>query len=174
MPSIPPLPKQFSAEMICSDGDRTMIYVDNWTRRLDMYPKTSHPRIVINHPDKEVIWSLTPHTKTYSQSKLPRGLERAFDPDTLYDWREEGTEIIDGRIHRRFVGRYRQTRTPIGDAREVCFVDARTGMRRRVDSYDKRGKLVLTIDYRNAKVGRPPRKVFDMPAGYKRGYRRRK
>lgn len=174
MRTIPPLPKRFSAEVIRSDGDRTLIYVDGWSKRLDIYPKTGHPSIVISRPDKEVIWSLAPHTKTYCQSKLPRGFERAFNPDTLYAWTEEGTEKIDDRIYRRFVGRYRETRTPIGAARDVCFVDRRTGMRRRVDSYDKRGKLVLRIDYLNAKIGRLPGNVFEIPPGYKRSYDRRK
>lgn len=47
-------------------------------------------------------------------------------------------------------------------------------MRRRMDSYDVKGELVATIDYLNAKVGPPPRQVFEMPLGYKRGYHRRK
>lgn len=139
-----------------------------------MYPKNGHPSIVISRPDKGVIWSLTPSTKTYSQSQLPRGLEHAFDPDTLYDWTEEGTAMIDGRRCRRFVGRYREARGPIGDAHEVCFVDAKTGMRRRVDSYGVKGKLAATIDYLNAVIGPPPREMFEMPEGYKRGYHRRK
>jgi hypothetical protein len=174
MPALPPFPKSYTAEMVRSDGDRTMLYVDGWTRRLEMYPKVGQSSIIISRQDKRVIWSLSPDTKTYSQAKMPDGMERAFDPDTLYDWSEDGTEKIDGRRCRRFIGRYREARGPIGDAHEVCFVEAKAGMRRRVDSYDMKGKLVATIDYLNAKVGPPPRQVFEMPDGYKRGYHRRK
>jgi hypothetical protein len=174
MSTLPPLPARYSAEVVRSDGDRTILYVDGWMRRLEIYPKTGHPTIVISRPDKGVIWSFTPHAKTYSQAKLPRGLERAFDPDTLYDWTEDGTEMIDGRRCRRFVGRYREPSGPIGDAHEVCCVDSNTGMRRRVVSFDVNGDLALTIDYLNAKVGRPSLAVFEMPEGYKRGYHRRK
>lgn len=174
MSPLPPFPESYTTEMVHSDGDRTLLYVDGWLRRLEMYPKGGRTSIIISRSDKRVIWSLTPDTKTYSQGKMPEGMERAFDPDTLYDWSEDGTETIDGRRCRRFVGRYRETGGRIGDAHEVCFVDAKTGMRRRVDSYDGKGKLVATIDYLNAKVGPPPRHVFEMPAGYKRSYHRRK
>jgi hypothetical protein len=111
---------------------------------------------------------------TYSQAKMPDGMDRPFNPDTLYDWSEDGTEVIDGRRCRRFVGRYREARCPIGGAHEVCFVDAKTGMRRRADSYDEKGEFVARLEYLNAKVGPPPRHVFEMPEGYKRGYHKRK
>jgi hypothetical protein len=174
MPTLPPLPKSYVVEVVRSNGDRAMLYVNGWMRRLDMHPKAGKPSIVISRPDKGVIWSLTPHSKTYSQAKLAGGLDCVFNPDKLYDWNENGATTIDGRRHRRFVGRYSETRIPLGKAREECFIDATTGMRRRVDSYDKKGNLVLRIDYLNAKVGRSPRPVFNMPTGYKRGYHRRK
>jgi outer membrane lipoprotein-sorting protein len=174
MPPLPPFPKSYSAEMVRSDGNRSVLYVDGWTRRLEFYPKSGQPSVVISRADKRVIWSLSPDTKTYSQTKMPAGMERAFDPDTLYDWSEDGIEMIDGRRCRRFVGRYREASGPIGDAHEVCLVDAETGMRRRVMTFDVKGKLALTIDYLNAKVGAPPRHFFEMPGGYKRGYHRRR
>jgi hypothetical protein len=174
MSTLPAFPKSYTVEVVRSDGDRTTLYVDGWMRRLDIHPKTGEPTIVISRPDKGLIWSLAPQNRTYSRAKLPAGWNRVFDPDKLHDWNEDGTEMIDGRRHRRFVGRYSGTQSPIGKAREVCFIDATTGMRRRVDSYNKKGMLALRMDYLNAKVGRPPRTVFDMPAGYKRGYQRRR
>ncbi len=174
METLPPLPTRFTAELTRSDGERTILYIDGWMRRLDMHPKIGPPTIVISRPDKGVIWSLDPLNKTYSQAKLPNGLERAFNPDSLYEWTEDGARTIDGRRHRKFVGRYRAAQAPIGKAREVCYVDAATGMRRRVESYDTKGKLALTIEYLNAKLRKPSRAVFEMPAGYKRGYHRRR
>lgn len=168
MPTLPPLPKSYSAEMARSDGDRSLLFVDGWTRRLEFYPKSGQPSIVISRADKRVIWSLSLETKTYSETKMPAGMERAFNPDTLYDWCEDGVEMIDGRMCRRFVGRHREASGPIGDAHEVCFVDADTGMRRRVLTFDVKGTLALTIDYLNAKVGAPSPDLFEMPEGYKR------
>jgi hypothetical protein len=139
-----------------------------------MYPKNGQTSIIISRPDKRVIWSLSPDTMTYSQAKMPEGMERAFDPDTLYDWSEDGVEMIDGRKCRKFVGRYQQASGPIGDAYEICLIDAKTGMRRRVMTFDMKGKLALTIDCLNTKVGPPPRDIFEMPEGYKRGYHRRR
>jgi hypothetical protein len=82
--------------------------------------------------------------------------------------------MIDGRRCRRFIGIYREASGPLGDAHELYFIDAKTGMRRRVMTFDVKGKLVLTIDYLNAKIGPPPRDVFEIPQGYKRGYHRRR
>ena len=168
------MPKQYSAEMTRSNGDRTQLYVDGWMMRLEEYPRTGPHLITISRPDKRVIWELNPRSMTYRQAKLPPGLERAFDPDSLYDWTEDGTETIGGRKCRRFVGRYREARGPIGDAHKVCFVDVKTGMRRRVDSYDVKGKHAAVLEYVKAKVGPPPREVFELPKAYRRAYHRRK
>ena len=173
MPTLPPLPKSYTAEVVRSDGDRMILYVDGWMRRVELYPKSGGPSIVISRPDKHVTWSLSPETKTYSQAKMPDGMERAFDADTLYDWCEKGMEMIDGRRCRRFVGRYHEAVGPVGKAHEVCFVDAKTCMPRRVVTHDAKGEIALTIDCVNAKVGIPPRRVFELPEGYKRSYRRK-
>jgi hypothetical protein len=170
MSALPPLPGQFSAEVVRSDGDRTMVYVNGRIRRLEMSdPKTGVICIIIGRPDKGVLWSLTPHTKTYSQTKLPkRG--PGFDPFDIYDWKEDGSAVIDGRKCRRFIGRLRDASVS-EDAHEACFVDANTGMRRRMVGYVK-GKATLTIDYLSAVVGPPPSKLFEMPKGHKRVYHR--
>jgi hypothetical protein len=139
-----------------------------------MYPKTGSPRISIACADKRVMWSLDPNTKTYSQAKMPDWMERVINPEEVYDWSENGMEIIDGHKCRKFIGRFQGEPRPIGDAHEVCFIDAKTGMRRRVMTFDAKGKLALTIDYLNVKVGPPPRRIFEIPEGYKRKYTRRK
>jgi hypothetical protein len=121
-----------------------------------------------------VIWSLTPESKTYSQTKFPDNYGRFLDPRTRCDWTEEGIEIIEGRRCRRFVGHYLDALGPVGSAHEICFIDAETGVHSRVVTYDKEGKLALTVDCLNAVVGPPPRSVFEMPEGYKRAYHKRK
>ncbi len=171
---LPPLPPQFSAEIVRSDGDRTKVYLDGSMRRIEMYFQAGQSNIIITRPDKGLMWSLEPEAKTYSQSRLPKGLDRLLDPDTLCEWTLDGTAVIDGHQCRRFVGRYRGQTGPIGEAYELCFVDVKTQMRRRMVTFDLKGKRALTIDYLNSVVGPPPRAVFELPEGYKRGYHRRK
>jgi hypothetical protein len=117
-----------------------------------------------------LILSLDPDTKTYNQTKIPT--RPVFDPGTLYDWSEDGVEMIDGRECRKFVSRDPEASGPFDSEREVCFIDAKTGMRRREVTYNLEGNLALTIDYLNVKIGAPPKAVFKMPEGYKRAYHR--
>jgi hypothetical protein len=175
MPAIPPPPTQLIADLVRSDdGNRSRIYMDGWMRRIEVRDHNGQASIIITRPDKGLIWMLSPDTKTYQQSKLPKNFERAFDPYTVCDWTEDGIEIIDGRRCRRFVGRYLSTIGPVGLAHEFVFIDAKTGVHRRTVTYDKNGKLGITCDCLNATVGPPPPSVFEMPKGYKRGYHRRK
>jgi outer membrane lipoprotein-sorting protein len=171
------MPKQFSEEAIRSDGGRTIAYLDGWKQRLEEWNATGPFRIVICRPDKGVIWSLDPGTKTYTRTKFPKNFGRLLKAATLLegiDWIIDGAEIVDGRRCRRFLGRYRNSDGPAGKAHQICLVDAKTGMRRRMVTFDKNGKKALTVDCVNAVVGPPPRKLFDMPEGYKRAYHRRR
>ena len=131
-------------------------------------PNTGEISILIGRPDKGVLWSLTPHNKTYSQKTLPKR-EPGFDD--IYDWTEDGSAVIDGRKCRRFVGRHRDTSVTV-DAHQVCFVDVKTGMHRRIVGYVK-GEAALTIDYLSSAVGPLPSRLFEMPKGYKRAYHHR-
>jgi hypothetical protein len=118
-----------------------------------------------------VEWSLSPHTNTYSEVKLPpemdAALEQELDRFLSEEWNEDGTEMIDAHLCRRYVGRYREPGFKLaGEARTVCYIDTQTGLRRREYNYDAKGDLVATIDY---SAGPPPRTVFELPAGCKRG-----
>jgi len=164
------MPQQYSGEAIRSDeGVPSKSYVDGWIRRIEIPQKN---RIVISRPDKGLIWMLDTQAQTYSQSKLPKGIDHAFNPDTLYEWTQEGSKNIDGHRYLRFVGRPKDPEA--GDAHELCFIDPKTHVRRRVIAFNKKGEQVLTIDALNVVVGPPPRHIFDMPEGYKRAYHRRK
>jgi len=175
MPTVPPLPKDYSAEMICPDGDRTVLYVRGVMERFEMYPKTRPPRIAIRRPDKGVEWSLLPHTNTYSETVLPSASEFRDIAATLgrmleQEWKDDGTEMIAGRRCWKFVGWNREAIFS-RDSHIVCYVDAQTGTRRRECHYDVSGELVATIDYL---AGSPPRRLFELPEGCKRVYHSRK
>jgi hypothetical protein len=97
-----------------------------------------------------------------------------LDPEMLYEWTAKGHALIDGRRCIRFVGIYRDAKGPVGKAREICYIDAKTGIRRREVSFDMKGKVALTIDCLNVTLGPPAPEVFRLPEGYKRGYHKRK
>jgi len=85
----------------------------------------------------------------------------------------EATEVIDGRHCLRFVGRYRAWVGTSGAAHEVHYIDAKTQMPRRVVTFNLKGKKVITIDTLNVVLRAPPRKLFEIPVGYKRAYHRK-
>jgi hypothetical protein len=146
------------------------MYVDGWMQRIEI---PHQHMVVISRPDRGVMWQLDTEARTYRQAKLPEHLEDAFNPDMLDDWTKEGTEKIDGRRYLRFVAR--SVHPDRAHAiREVCFVDPKTHIRRRITTFDKSGKGVVTIDWLNVVVGPPPREVFNIPEGYKRAYHRRR
>jgi hypothetical protein len=171
MPALPPLPRAYSVESVRSDdGERTRLYVDGWMERIEMPDEHT---IIITRPDLGVIWTLDTQARTYRQSKLPARLDEAFNPDMLDEWTQDGTEKIDGRSYLRFVGRSKNPDFG-GAISEVCFLDPKTHIRRRIVTFNKSGKCVLTIDSVNAVVGPPAHELFDMPEGYKKAYRSRR
>jgi outer membrane lipoprotein-sorting protein len=164
MSMLPPFPKSFTAEAVRSDQEgRLMIYVDGEKKRFVTYSKSGQTEIHISRPvnkHKIIIWKLDPKTKTYSQTKTSADVH-VINPDTLYDWREDGVEMIGGRRCQKFIGKDPETCAPFLDANEICFVDAKTGMRRRMVTYNLEGTLVLTVDYLNAKIGSLPKSLFE-------------
>ena len=169
---LPPFPKSYKCEMVRSDDRiRTVAYIDGDKKRFDETNKMGQPEIVIYRRELGVMWKLYPHTKTYFQSKLDLR-RRVVNPDTFYDWKEEGFKIINKRKCRRFVGREPESCWPYDDAREIYFIDAETGMRRRAITYNLVGTLCLTVDWLNAEVGPQPKAIFEVPKNFRRVYRR--
>ena len=169
MPTVPPLPRQYSAQMVCPNGDRMVLHVHGVMERLEMYPRTRPAIIRIRRLDRGVEWSFSSQTNVYSEKVLPAASESSPPPviESILDrdWKDDGTEMIDDRSCSRLVGRYRAAL--LGrDSYTVCYVDAQTGMRRRENSYDVNGELVATTDYL---PGPPPASLFELPEGSKRG-----
>lgn len=168
-------PKRYAVKVVRSDGEPTeFVYADGPKGRQETrLPDGS--TILISRPDKGVIWTLRPETKTYSQIKFTKEMVKraARFVESLYDWRADGTEVIDRRRCLRFLGRYRQGTGPSGGAHEVQYFDAKTHMPRRLVTFDIKGKKALTVDFLNVVLGPQPRDLFEIPIGYKRGYRKR-
>ncbi len=45
MPSLLPFPKSYTAEMVCSNGDRTILYVDGLNKRREEFPNRRYSRL---------------------------------------------------------------------------------------------------------------------------------
>jgi hypothetical protein len=168
MPTLPPLPGQYSVQTVESNGDRIVLYVDGEKERLELHRRTRRPVIRIRRPDKGVEWSVSSDTNTFSEVKLPpedAELQSEIESMLCNEWDEDGTELIDGQPCARFVERSRHS--PVGQpgGQAVCHVDVQTGMRRRDSYYAADGELVATVDY---VVGSPPPGVFELPEGCKK------
>jgi hypothetical protein len=172
MPTVQPLPKQYSAETFFPNGDRWVLHAHGVMERFEMFPKTGPALISIRRPDKGVEWSLSPDTNAYSETVVPP--ESEFAPPPPLEWNDDGTEMIAGHQCWRFVGRYREALFRLNgeaankrqQARTVCYVDVQTGMRRREIHYDVNGELVATTDYW---PDSPPANLFELPEGWKPG-----
>lgn len=169
MPTVPPLPKDYSAEMFCPNGDRLMrVYVRGLMERSEMSPKNRPPVVRIRRPDKGVVWSILPHANTYTEAVLPRTWEAEvaplLEPFVREEWTEDGTEIIDNRKCWRYIGRYCEVLLlgQTAESHSVCYVDIQTGERRRECHYDRNGELVARIDYLAVS---PPPTLFELPQG---------
>jgi len=68
----------------------------------------------------------------------------------------------------------RQVQTRMMQTRITCrYIDAKTRVPRRVVTFNHEGKKALTVDTLRVILGPPPRKLFEIPTGYKRAYRRK-
>lgn len=165
--TLPPMPKQFSAEIVRSDGNYSKIWIDGFRRRVETYNENGIQSIVISRPDKGVLWSFVlPDYKVVQEFPLKsEPIEGAFDPTTLLKWTQEGIELVDGHECLRFIGRYNIPDVPAGDAYELAYIDLVTNMYRRKITYNKLGRQSLIVDYRSVILEPPDKLVFELPEG---------
>ena len=156
------MPKQYSAEIVRSDGDRCRVFSDGVRQRIELYGPSGIQSIVISRPDRGVAWSLTPGSTTFYETPFTQQ-DNVTDPSSLLDWHEEGTEHIEGVECVRYCGRYF---IPAGAAYELCFVERSNGVRRRSVTFDKSGALRLTVDWRSVNLEPPDPAVFEVPQGH--------
>lgn len=158
------MPKQYSAEVVRSDGHRSLIFTDGVRQRVEYYSPAGLQTIVISCPDRGVAWSLNPgSTICYETPFTQQVAESLVDPASLLDWQEEGTEQIEGAECARYRGRYT---FHAGAAHELRFVERGTGMPRRSVTFDKTGAQRLTVDWRSVTLGPPDPAMFEVPPGY--------
>jgi hypothetical protein len=158
------MPKQYSAEIVRSDGDRSRVFTDGLRQRIEIYAAGAVQGIVISRPDKGVAWSFMAGSTLFHETPFTQQVAQSVvDPTSLLDWQEDGSEQIDGTECVRYRGRYR---FPAGAAYELCFIERATGMRRRSVTFDKTGAQRLTVDWRSVTFAPPDPAVFEVPQGY--------
>jgi hypothetical protein len=166
---LPPLPRQFSAEIVRSDeGGRLRLFVDGPFQRSEDYTQSGQKCVAISRPNElgGVIYTLDNQRMTYEQVQYSKAdFAAEANTDALCDWKVDGTERIDGRECLRFIGHYRWHSA---QGYQVCYVDTQTQMRRRMVTFDEAGEKCLTVDYLDAVVGPPDPNLFELPKGYKK------
>jgi hypothetical protein len=164
MPSLPPLPKRYSAEIVRSDGDGSRIFTDGIRQRVEVYDASGIRSIVIARPDRGVAWSLKRGTTVFFETPFSlKVAQRVLDPTSLLDWEEEGTELIEGTECIRYRGRYKSS---AGAAYELCFVEPASGIRRRSVTFDMTGAQKLTVNWHSVNLESPDLEIFEIPQGY--------
>ncbi|QDU25113.1 hypothetical protein ETAA8_01740 [Anatilimnocola aggregata] len=162
---LPPLPAAFIANVVRSDGLWYRIYHGGLNRvRIDNYQGEVCRSISITLGDLGRGYTFIPATKTYSIAHFPPILNtQQFDPTEDYSWAEIGQETVNGVLCTKFAGRLTQ---PDRVANWV-FVDPKTGIRLKTQTFNKLGDPVLSIEFRQVEVGPPPADVFEPLEGYR-------
>src|SRR5439155_25117825 len=101
---LPPLPTEYSATIVRSDGDRSRIFVRSDRRRIEMNFQNGHRHVVIARGDLGVGWiwqNADPWIETAIDWQMISG---DADPSTALSWQEIGHLDIDGQTCKHFKG----------------------------------------------------------------------
>jgi hypothetical protein len=159
------MPRQFTADVARSDGDRSRIFSDGVRQRVKRHGPDGVQSIVIGRPDRGVAWSLVPGSRAVYETPLaPEAAQSTLDPTSVLDWQEEGAERVDGVECVRYRGNYEVAAA--GAAYELCFVERATGVRRRSVTFDATGAERLTVEWSSVTLEPPDPTVFEIPEGY--------
>lgn len=157
-----PLPRQYSAEIVRSDGDAGRVFVDGLLRRTEATVNGT-TSIAISRPDLCCLYMLFPDTKSYMASPLTDDFLSVVETDDVGEqWEFVRDDLLDGETVKCFHAYLPGQLRPY----EVVYVQPETGIRVRAVTYNQNGDEVLTIETRNVVIGPPPKEVFEIPEGY--------
>jgi hypothetical protein len=158
-----PLPLQYSAEIVRSDGLSSKLYLDGMKRCIEDAVAGITTRIVIWRPDLGKSYVIEMATRTYFTVPFTPEFQAAASVDIEDDveWEHADTESLDLRpvdIYDVF---------PLGGTcrRARVYVDTERHIRLKNITFNKLGKQVLTIETKNVVMGPPPASVFELPPG---------
>lgn len=157
-----PLPKQYTAEIIRSDGETSKVFVDG-SRNCIESEIAGMPRIHIWCPDLDVAYRIELDSKTYFTIPITPEMESmgAENTEDEIEWEYIGTENYNSHQVEVFdVFGKEESR-----CRSRIYVDKETHIRWKEVTFDKIGKEVLCIEMKNVVIGPPPPSVFELPPG---------
>lgn len=101
----------------------------------------------------------------YLTIPMPKGYDESIGLDDEYIWRQSGTETIGERLCNRYELFFKTS----GATRpsQTVFVDAETGMRLQLISYNREGQVVFTGWWKDIVYGAPNEALFEVPADFK-------
>jgi hypothetical protein len=158
-----PLPDQYSAEIVRSDGESARVFIDGEMRRTEALVAGAR-NIVIARPDLGEIYTILPDRGAYMRSRLNQemlSLLREGEEDE--EWEFIGDEALNGEPVRKY--RAYVAGSPSPD--RIVFIQPHTGIRLRTVTLNRNGAEVLTVDTRNVVIGAPPKALFEVPGGLK-------
>jgi outer membrane lipoprotein-sorting protein len=157
-----PVPRQYTSEIIRSDGDHIKVYMD-LNRRRSEQTVGDMTRITIWRSDLGVMYGIDCNCRTYQKYRITPDMEAVVTTDVEDDveWELVTTEPLGP--HTVDVYDIYPKGKKLRRAR--IWVDNKTHIRWKEVTYNEFGDEVLTIEARNVEVGPPPDSVFELPPG---------
>lgn len=157
-----PLPPQYSAEILRSDGDRMKIYTDGKKSRIEQ-TVGGVTTIVIWRPDIGTAYRIELETQTLYAIPITPSMEAtaSIEVEDDVEWEYVTTEPFEEHMVDVF-----DVFAPGGACRRArIYVDSETNIRWKEVTYNTLGKEVLIIATTNVEIGSPPASAFEVPAG---------
>lgn len=156
-----PLPEQYSAEIVRSDGEFARVFIDGLMRRTEATVGGSR-NIVISRPDLGEIYTVLPDCGAYMRSQLSDEMLSSLRQGELdEEWELVDFEVLNGEP----VTKYRTYLPGSLHPHKVVFVQPDTGIRLRTVTLNRIGAEVLTVDMTTVVIGAPSKELFEVPAG---------
>lgn len=159
-----PLPLQYSAKVIRSDGDSLNVYLDGAKRRVEQ-TVNGVTTVTIWRPDLGEFYGIEWEAQAYTTHAITADSETLMSADVEYDveWEFVATELFGPHT----VDAYDVFARNTNRRRARVYVDCETHIRWKKVTFNKLGKEVLTMETTNVESGPPPASVFELPPGFR-------
>lgn len=123
-------------------------------------------QIVITRPDKGVVWVISPATKSYTETKIPKiDMKKAPSIESLIkknpNLKSLGTEKISGYVCKKYKYNDPQTKTT-----GTIWVSTKLQQELKTSIQSTRGSMTMLMT--NIKEAKQPDSLFAIPRGYKK------
>ncbi|HEX5443700.1 MAG TPA: hypothetical protein VFW87_07725 [Pirellulales bacterium] len=163
-----PLPLQYSAEIVRSDGERGKVYLDGGKRRVEL-TVNGVTQMAIWRPDLGEYYSINLEAQTYTAHTITAEMAAVMSADVEDD--VEWEYVAAERVGSHAVDVYDVFARNTELRRARVYVDSETHIRRKEVTFNDLGEEVLIIENTNVKTGPPSASVFELPPGLRRNSR---